>query len=292
MATNVERIIIDGTPYTQEELTEILGLASLDSLDDAELQALLAEANQDANRQLSEFIAAAAIASALLLLNTRTPGVRYFTPTQQYYRGRSPVSQKRIQELVDAHRRQLSQRTLRHGRDLINDRITLQQYHERMARDIVNGHIRMMEFGAGGRRQLTRRHWKRLREQLYGDGPGRGDLRRLQRYIERIRSGELTEAQIRDRSRRYGANVAPSYENGRHANLISGERWEGRRFLDPATRHCPQCPSYERTDWVPASEIVPVGDACDCRGNCRCRTEFRLVRDGFDVANFSQAIAG
>lgn len=292
MATNVERITIDGTPYTQDELTEILGLASLDSLDEAELQALLVEANQDANRQLSEFIAAAAIASALLLLNTRTPGVRYFIPSQQYYRGQSPVPQERIQQLVDAHRRQLSQRTVRHGRDLINNRITLQQYHERMARDIVNGHIRMAELGAGGRRQLTRRHWEMLRDQLYGDGPGRGDLNRLQRHIERIALGELTEAQIRDRSRRYGSNVAPSYEGSRHVSLSRDGRWQGRRFLDPAALHCPDCPDYERLEWVPAGEIVPVGDACACRGNCRCRVQYRLARDGFNVANFSQAIAG
>ena len=286
-----EAITIDNTPYTEEELAGLLGIDSLDSLSQSELEALLDEVNDGLPRQLSEFIAATAIASALALLNTRGPGVRYFIPREEYYRGRRPVPQQRIDQLVASHRRQVSQRTLRHARDLLNNRISLREYHERMARDIVNGHVRMMELGAGGRRRMTRGHWARLQEQLYGDGPGRGGLNRLRQHVERIRLGELSDAQIRDRSRRYGANTAPSYGIGRQENLSQG-RWEGRRFLDPAARHCPQCPNYEQLDWVPASEIIAVGDACACRGNCRCRTDFRLVRDGFSTVGFSQAILG
>ncbi|MEM9948576.1 MAG: hypothetical protein AAF810_21280 [Cyanobacteria bacterium P01_D01_bin.36] len=292
MTEVVERITINGTPYTQEELAELLGLDSLASLDETDLTALLDEANQDAARQLSEFIAAVALASALALLSNPTPGIRYFTPRQRYYRGRTSVPQERIQQLIDNHRRQSSRRTLRHARDLLGDRITLRDYHQRMARDIVNGHIRMMQLGAGGRRQVTNAHWERLKDQLYGDGPGRGDLRRLQRHVERIQNGTLTEAQIRDRSRRYGANVAPSYEDARHSSLVQDGRWEGRRFLDPFAAHCEDCPAYEQPDWAPASEIVPVGSACRCRGNCRCRTEFRLIQAGFNGVGFTETVLG
>lgn len=280
------------TPYTEEELAELLGIDSLDALNDVELEDLLDEANRDLSRQLSEFIAAAAIASVLLLLNNRRPGIHYFTPQQQYYRGRSPVSQERINQLVASHRRQTSQRTLRHARDLISKQISLREYHQRMARDIVNGHLRMMQFGTGGRRQMTPAHWRRLQDQLYGDGPGKGDLRRLQRHVERIQAGELSEAQIRDRSRRYGAHTSVSHNNGRWENLIASPgQWEARRRLGANKNHCPDCPAYSTGwQWLPAEDVVPHGVDCRCDGFCNCPWEVRLIRDGFSAAGFSQAV--
>ena len=246
MAEPVERITIDDTPYTEDELSQLLGLDSIANFNEIELEALLSQANKSANRQLSEFIAANLIASALILARNRRPGVFYFKPNEQYYRGRSPVPQQRIDNLVNIHRRTTSQRTLRHGRDLLARRITLGQYHERMTRDIAQGHIRMMELGAGGRRQLTRRHWERLQDQLYGDGPGAGDLRRLQRHVDRIRSGELTEAQLRDRSRRYGTHVGVSYNGARWENLLAeADLWEARRGLGANKNHCVDCPGYD-----------------------------------------------
>lgn len=289
-----DRITVEGTPYTEEELAEVLGIDSLDDLDDAELQVLLNEANRDLNRQLSEFIAATAIASALLLLNNRRPGIYYFTPQQQYYRGRSPVPEQRIRQLINTHRRNTSQRTTRHARDLLANRISLREYHGRMARDIVNGHIQMMELGAGGRRQLTRRHWERLRGQLYGDGPGRGDLNRLRRHVERIRAGELTEAQIRDRSRRYGAHTSVSHNAARWDSLLlSPDEWEARRWLGPNKNHCVDCPGYSTGgEWRPVNEVVPQGVDCRCDGACLCGWEVRRkrVRDGFNTANFAEAV--
>ena len=288
MTEAVDHIAIDGTLYTEKELAELLKLDSLDSLDEAELQALLDEANKDLSRQLSEFITATAIASALLLLNNRRPGIYYFTPQQQYFRGRSPIPESRIQQLINTHRRNTSQRTTRHTRDLLANRISLRDYHQRMARDIVNGHIRMMELGAGGRRQLTRGHWERLREQLYGDGPGRGDLNRLRRHVERIQDGGLTEAQIRDRSRRYGANTAPSYEDGRHIALVASGGWEARRFLGNVPKHCPDCPGLQVLEWSPIDQVTPIGNDCRCHSNCACVLEVRHTNtlDGFDVRNF------
>ena len=289
-----EAITIDNIPYTEEELAELLGIDSLDSLSQSELEALLDEVNDGLPRQLSEFIAATAIASALVLLNTRGPGVRYFIPREEYYRGRRPVPQQRIDQLVASHRRQVSQRTLQHARDLLNNRISLREYHERMARDIVNGHVRMMELGAGGRKRMTRGHWARLQEQLYGDGPGRGDLNRLRQHVERIRLGELSDAQIRDRSRRYGAHSSVSHNNGRWENLISSPgRWEARRKLGSNVKHCPDCPGYSTGwEWRPAHEVVPHGVDCRCDGFCHCPWETRLVRDGFNTLNFSKAIVG
>ena len=289
-----EAITIDNIPYTEEELAELLGIESLDSLSQAELEALLDEANNDISRQLSEFITATAIASALALLNIRGPGVRYFTPREEYYRGRRPVPQQRIDQLVASHRRQASQRTLRHARDLLNNRISLREYHERMARDIVNGHVRMMELGAGGRRRMTRGHWARLQDQLYGDGPGRGDLNRLRQHVERIRLGELSDAQIRDRSRRYGSHVGVSHNNGRWESLLSSPyEWEARRWLGTNKNHCLDCLGYSTGGrWRPAIEVVPQGVDCRCDGACLCRWEARrrLARDGFDTENFSEVV--
>lgn len=284
-------ITVDGKPYTEQELAELLGLDSLENLDPEGLALLIEQANQDASRQLSELIAATAILSAVLLLRTRTPGVRYFVPREQYYRGRSAIPNERIRSVIADEELRNSRRTTRHATDLIAGRIGLREYHSRMTRDIVSGHLRMMQLGAGGADRLTPEHYARLREQLYGHGPGRGDLNRLQRHVERISEGLLTEGQIRDRSRRYGANVGPSYEDSRHINLVqSPQQWEARRFLDPSARHCPDCPGLQVVDWSPVEDVTPVGLDCRCQSRCKCRVEIRLVKAGFNTANFSQTI--
>ena len=40
--------------------------------------------------------------------------------------------------------------------------------------------------------------------------------------------------------------------------------------------NCPDCPNYVTNGGVPANQIVPVGEACRCHGNCRCTVEYRF----------------
>lgn len=263
---------------TLEDLKELLGADALQSFSDSEIEALLEAANSNNQRQIDELIDAAAIASlALLLLLPRPPGIRYVVPIQQYYRGRSPIPDARIQQIIDGQSIRTARATVRNARDLIAGRIDLPQYQEQMAREIMNGHLRLAQVGAGGRRQMRPEHYQQLHDQLYADSIGKGDLLRLQRHVERIRKGELSDAQIIDRARRYGSNTRQAYSNARHTALVmANQQWEAKRSLDPSSRHCEDCPILSTNgQWRPANEVVPVGSGCRCRGNCRCTVEYR-----------------
>lgn len=284
----VETITIAGVPYTDAQLSELVGYPLTHPLTNADIEAItaaIAAANSEPS-PLAELIVAAAILSATALFRNRRP-VAYYVPRGEYYRGRTPYPQERIDALIERERQRVSLRTRQHGQDLINRRITLRQYHERMARDIVNGNIRMMQSGAGGRGRLTRSHLNALQQQLWGDGVGQGSLKALGRHVDRIRRGELSEAQILDRSRRYGANIQGSYYQGQHTGR-SGGRWQARRLLDPSARHCPDCPGLEHREWGPVDSVTPVGADCRCQGNCRCRVEYRMVNLSDSLPNVGQ----
>jgi hypothetical protein len=272
----VETITIAGQPFTLDELSAIVGYPvepPLTNADIEQMQQAISDA-EDSQSPLATLIGAVAILSLAALLSRRRPGVAYLVPQQRYIQGRTPLPDSRIEALIARERQRVARRTTKHATDVINGRISLREYQRRMARDITRGSIRMMQAGAGGRRRVTRRHLDELQQQLWGEGPGRGSLRRLQRHVERIANGELTPGQILDRSRRYGSNIDGAFYGAEHINR-SGEGWEARRTLDPTANHCPQCPAYQQIDWVPASQVVPKGVACSCGGNCRCQIFYR-----------------
>lgn len=266
---------IDAEFDDYDELLDAEDIEAFQERNDGAIQDRLDEANEDSSDALERLILAIAL---LDLLRRPTTQTVFLIPEQRFYQGRSPTSETRIRQIVQAEQRRNARRTTKHARDLTAGRISLREYQRRMARDVTNGILRLGQAGAGGRSRFTGRHYRNVYDLLNGDGPGRGELRRLQRHIGRIANGELSEGQILDRSRRYGNNIDSAYEEARHLSYTSDtQRWEARRFLDPSANHCPDCPGYEEPLWVPAESVVPRAVACRCRGNCRCRVEYRLA---------------
>jgi hypothetical protein len=266
-----DTIQIDGTLYTADELAALIGAPIDYPLSDDELLAVEQAIYDAENRRgpLDYLLDATVLATlALLFLPRSSPGVKYVESRQQYYRGRVPLSETDIERRVRAEQRNISRRTHQLGKDLARGRITLRQYHERMAREVYDGTLRMMAAGNGG--QWSDAQYRALQRQLWGTETGQGSLRRLRRHIGRIRDGELTEAQLLARSRMYGVQTFAAFYLAQHIARAESQQWVARRYLDAQAFHCPDCPAYVQTEWVPASEVVPVGAQCKCGGNCRC----------------------
>ena len=98
-----------------------------------------------------------------------------------------------------------------------------------------------------------------------------GDLRAIRHNARRIGRGELTPGQILAGIKRRSRAFRGSYERTKHTLLIaSGAANEGKRLLT-SPHPCPNCPDYERLEWTPLTEIVPIATLCVCQSHCKCR---------------------
>lgn len=125
--------------------------------------------------------------------------------------------------------------------------------------------------GAGGKDNTTAKHY----------GLAGAELRRqyqfLNNFANAIHRGELSEAQIKQRTKQYANTVVIAYNQAEQASK-KVEEWEGMRVMSTMARHCNQCPTYQTFGWVGVDKIIPVGVACDCGGNCQCFVSYRRKR--------------
>lgn len=107
-----------------------------------------------------------------------------------------------------------------------------------------------------------------------------GELRGVRFSADRIAAGDLSPAQILASLQRRSGGVSRAYHSAALVLLLmSGEANEGIRRL--GSQHpCPNCPDYERLDWTPLEQIVPIGNLCLCQLHCKCTliTRFNPVR--------------
>ena len=275
-----DTIEIDGQALTLDDIVQRLGLDAVEPpYDDEDLQ-IIRDAIAAANQQdsfLSDLLAASVIFSLFPLLPGGNRQYHYSVPRAAYLRGSTLLGTVDINRAIVQEQLAVAARTRQFGEDLVSGRISLDQYGDRMAGEIYNTHLRMMQAGAGTRSLLGEEHLRQLRDRLLGTPEFVGELEALARHLKRIKENRLTPAEIISRSERYGKNTRPSYEEARKASLVLQGEWEGIRLLEPGANHCAQCPGYEQTDFVPVSNLVPVGVACDCRGNCRCQWVLRKI---------------
>lgn len=281
-----ETIRINGRDYTLDELEEIVGVDALqDPIDTEELQRQISEANRQPSILTPLLLAAVFLAGSAIVQGDR---LSYRLETAQYIRASGdPVPPWQIEQWINEERRQASARMERRSRLLLNGRISLEVWQRNQAQDIYYSHLRMVQAGAGTAAEIRPRHLQRLYERLHGmpheGGLGVGEMQALGRFARQIRAGELSEAMILARSRRYGENVGASYYEADHVSRVADGTWEGFRRLDPAADHCPECPAYATAGWVPADQIVAKGERCSCRAACRCNVAWRRVGDGVSL---------
>jgi hypothetical protein len=266
----VETITIDGTAYTVAELEALLGIERLEPpYDTAELQRLLNDANQDSSSPMAELLAALVL---LALVPAMPRGrIAYITQQQQYYQGTRPLTQPNLNRRIFAETQQNATRHRRRTQDLIDGRISLEQWQRQSGADIVRSQFRMAQGGAGTAQRLTPQHLEALRQRIAGE------LGSLAGVADALRAGEMSPKMALYRAGRWGTNAGAAFWEAQHVTHSDG-RWLARRVLDPSALHCPSCPNHSTGgQWIPAEQVVPVGSDCECRGRCRCSVEYRPV---------------
>ena len=152
--------------------------------------------------------------------------------------------------------------TRAHGQALVDGEIDLGEYHRRMVNTLGEAHTVQRQLGEG----------PGLDEDALRDTLDE-QLGYLQDMVGQIADGELSPAQILDRSGRYGANGGLSFNEGMAAALALLATTE-QRFLGACSPHCAECVDYAARGRVPVGTLPGIRMACSCRHNCCCRKEY------------------
>lgn len=185
------------------------------------------------------------------------------------------LGQSDLNSIVRGEKARLQRKLERKARQMLRGQTTLANFERTLIEESKASILRMTMLAAGGQRQLTNspnaRSYLRQAQQLLGDR-----IDSIDSLTNKIYQGELTEKQILDRVRRQANAVFQAYNSADILQRITDRGHnEGRRTLDLAANHCPDCPAYQ-TDWTDITSIVPVGAACVCGGYCRCTVQTRF----------------
>lgn len=166
----------------------------------------------------------------------------------------------------------------------INNRLNAEQWHLQSAALIKDAAIRATVVAAGGENQTTFRHWGKAGNQL------RREYASLMEFGDRISSGELSEKQILYQSRLQARKLSPIFsEQDLLSRAIVKGHNVGWRRVDPTSQHCDLCPAYATNGYIRLEDIVPIGVACPCGGNCNCTVATRYD-PRFDQENLAQLV--
>lgn len=146
---------------------------------------------------------------------------------------------------------------------MIGQQIDLPEFQIRFAEELKMAHLRLAAFGAGGREQLTPQHFGYVGQTL------KQEYAYLDGFARDLATGRLTESQVLARASMYAESIAQSFHRSEQQTK-SRDGFLGKRSLDVGAYHCPSCPAYATSTFIPAAEIVPVGVNCECRRRCRC----------------------
>lgn len=273
----METVTIQGQALPPEEVLEIGEASILDApYDIPRLRQRLDQANT-ADSPLNEFVMAPVVFGVSLL----TSGLVYDVITKRFYRDGIPVEESEILAAIDLHRRRSRVDLRVWTQQLINGTITVERWAELTTNRILDDHLLMVEVGAGDRSLITAAHLSRLQQRLStgmadaNAAKGTAEMVAIAGLIAALVAGTISLKMALARAERYAVNAKASYHEARHVTMMQSGMLAMRR-LDPTSVHCPQCPAYDTgNEFIPAEDVVPVGEACDCRGNCRCTVIYR-----------------
>jgi hypothetical protein len=167
---------------------------------------------------------------------------------------------------IDAHYRA---KTRSYGEALAGGRMGLGVYHRNMVDALREGLTTQRRLGQG---PLSYDAEQRLIDTL------NEQMGYLDEFVGQIGRGELSAAQIVDRSGRYGGNTGLSY-NAAIADAMAELADTEQRFLGQCTPHCKPCIEYDAQGRVPIGTLPPPRVRCDCRERCCCTLNFYDLSD-------------
>ena len=151
---------------------------------------------------------------------------------------------------------------------LMDGRLTLGQWQERIAREIKEAYVINLQVGRGGAAQTRRMDYGRI------GGRIKFEYARLNQFAVEIKGGQLSEAQIRARTMQYTAGPRTAFFDGQTAAKIdSGKFVQEQRFLGDAD-HCSVCVGFAAMGRVPIGALPEPGTNCLGRHNCKCIKQY------------------
>lgn len=144
------------------------------------------------------------------------------------------------------------------------------QWYQLMRQEIKEEYIRQALLGRGGRAQMASADWGSIGGQL------REQYRYLDRFYEQIKAGELSEAQIRERSAMYVRSGREAFERGKARAVVEAGYDEELWVVNHALENCEDCLAFEAEGWQEIGYFPYPGEgATRCLTNCGCHKEYR-----------------
>lgn len=179
------------------------------------------------------------------------------------------TSRETLLRIVDNEVMRLETRLKGHARLLIANKITPEEWEERMRYDMKLSGICTGLLTNGGKERATPQILGGIGNEL------RNQYKYLSKFKQQIKNGELTSETILRRAGNYSGSSRMIYhQNDKRAKQTLGFTL-ARRILDAGANHCNSCIQYQRLAYVPISEIVPVATNCECKWRCRCRIIYK-----------------
>lgn len=152
--------------------------------------------------------------------------------------------------------------------------ISSDDWRTAMRQEIKDEYIRQYLLGRGGIEQMTQADWGSI------GGSLAEQYRRLDVFRDEIAAGELSEAQVKARSRMYINSARESYERAQQKVNVAAGFDEVRWVIDIAKENCVDCLAFEAMGWQaiaddPYGGCLPGTGCTVCLTNCGCHLEYR-----------------
>ena len=197
-----------------------------------------------------------------------------WVPSLQRYRYLTPpnkgqfVSSTAVKSLVEGAIAQTQEYASRLNDRLLKLEISVGEWEREMAASIRQASIWNYSIGKGGIGQLTQSDYGKIGYEM------RFQLGKLRNFSSEILSGELSDAQIRDRASKYFDRTYGMVEEGsRTAHREEGYSWE-KRNLNSGGNECADCSAYKGMGWMQIGTLPRPTESCQCKSNCRCSLQF------------------
>lgn len=201
------------------------------------------------------------------------------------YKSGKKVSPRQLYLLLRREEKKTEDKMVNLTEKLLKGELVFEDWQLAIARESRSSHKRFLEFGKGGKDKTYANDYLLLANEMR-----QVQYPALQKFARDMSQGKLSEKQILARVKLY-SKTKVSYERGRIARVDAEEGDVlARRQLGSCAPHCQSCIRYALEGWKPLSQIIPPGQACECRGNCCCYVEFS--KNALNTRSISALVKG
>jgi hypothetical protein len=156
--------------------------------------------------------------------------------------------------------------------------ISPDDFRSAMRREIKDEYIRQYLLGRGGIEQMTAADWGSI------GGSLAEQYKWLEGFYQQVAAGELSEAQVRSRTRMYINSAREAYERAQERVAENAGYDEVRWVLDPAVESCDDCIAFGAMGWQliaddPYGGCIPGSGCTQCLTNCACHRDYRALAE-------------